>query len=398
MSGLSGPSTKVIGASPSAGNAASIAERKKASFGAAITTKRFCDAVVACEVVGDAERGVDAAVERAVDVGDEPVQRPDRLGPAAAARTRADRSSAASARQTSASQYDSASSARWRNTVKFRPSTDSTLASGGGSFAGAQRRAPGREREVRREVRDRRRAATSGTASSWRRSPRPGRRSRASPTRGGARRRRGCRRCAARGAARRGRARRRCRRARSARRSRRPPRTPSGATATHAAVTASRLRYQSVWPRRESSPGRMPAKRWSANPFMPTTTPPCWMRPSLVDELDADGADLGPGDPADQLVQPSRIGELGVVVEEHEHVALRAGRGRGVVHRGVVEGLVPPEHVEVEAPVAPASYQASRSSVRPPLSTISTSNVRVVGAQPGSAGSARASVGCGGSG
>ena len=58
-----------------AGNAAEIAERKNASFGAAQNENRFSTSCVAREVVGEAQHRVHTAVERAVDVGEEPVDR-----------------------------------------------------------------------------------------------------------------------------------------------------------------------------------------------------------------------------------------------------------------------------------------------------------------------------------
>jgi hypothetical protein len=81
------------------------------------------DAVLAGELVGDAQGGVDAAVERAVDVGDEPVDGLTSNGSAFAACSASTAFwSIGSARQLSASIRDSASSFFCRKTLNGRPS------------------------------------------------------------------------------------------------------------------------------------------------------------------------------------------------------------------------------------------------------------------------------------
>ena len=66
------------------------------------------------------------------------------------------------------------------------------------------------------------------------------------------------------------------------------------------------------------------------------------------DELRTDQPDVGTDGPAHHFAHPSRVGHLGVVVEEHEHLAA-CECGAGVVHRRVVERLLgPPLHLEIE--------------------------------------------------
>ena len=73
---------KVTSASASAGNAAAMAERTNGSFSSAATTNELTTPCVAAEVVGEAQRRVDAAVERALEIGDPPGDRAgrERLG------------------------------------------------------------------------------------------------------------------------------------------------------------------------------------------------------------------------------------------------------------------------------------------------------------------------------
>ena len=61
------------------------------------------------------------------------------------------------------------------------------------------------------------------------------------------------------------------------------------------------------------------------------------------EQLHAGQTDLVLGGPSDEFAQPRRIEDLGVVVEEHEHLTGGGGGGE-VVDPAVVERFVPPLH------------------------------------------------------
>ena len=71
------------------------------------------------------------------------------------------------------------------------------------------------------------------------------------------------------------------------------------------------------------------------------------MGETAVAQLEADGADLVAAAPAGEVAEPTRVDDLGVVVEQHEDLAGRLA-GHLVVDGGVRERLlVPPQHAGV---------------------------------------------------
>ena len=91
---------------------------EEASLGPPSTTNRFSTPWSRGQLVGDAQRGVDAAVERAVDVGEEPVDGPDLVAAGRRGVSARHRAVAAWRRpgRSSASQAISSSSVVWRKT------------------------------------------------------------------------------------------------------------------------------------------------------------------------------------------------------------------------------------------------------------------------------------------
>ena len=142
------------------------------------------------------------------------------------------------------------------------------------------------------------------------------------------------------------------------------------------------LRYHDVGPSSDCEPGAMTFEQVVREAIEAEHDTTVLDGPVWTDQLEADQADLGTRGPADELAQPVALGNLSVVVDEHEHLAACPLCG-GVVDRRVVEVVVPPLDLEVEPDVScePSRTIPRCSSVRPPLSTMITSKLRVVGAR-----------------
>ena len=62
----------------------------------------------------------------------------------------------------------------------------------------------------------------------------------------------------------------------------------------------------------------------------------------IVDELEAGHTDLGTRGPTDEISKPPGMAGRGVVVQEHQNLAIGLGRSP-VIYRRVVERLIPPD-------------------------------------------------------
>ena len=168
-------------------------------------------------------------------------------------------------------------------------------------------------------------------------------------TRGAAPRRAAGRRSAGRGRSCRDRGPRRCRTARSARRSHRSPRRGRVARRRTRRSRRARRGTSAVEPRRESSPGAIPWNRWSANPSNPRMTPPCWMLPVAVEELEPRPARCRAAAPSPTTSRSQSASTATASSFRNTSTSAPLAAAATLFTRGVVERLVPPLHLEVEA-------------------------------------------------